>query len=132
MEICKHERDPNEAESQLLIRGKDPLYNQSILETREMVDKVLKMAEKAIDKCAQAADAGPQETKPYDKKYYGALSSVKEFKTSHKKTTTAILKNSGGHFSKLSKTNNAFWKPKSRIFTKDFVKRFPKFAGPAP
>ena len=92
-----------------------------------MVKKVMKMADKAVNECAAAKDAGPQESLPYDKKYYGELKSIDEFNTSHKITTVQVLKRAGGKFSTMRATDNAFWKPKSKIFSKDFIKRFPKF-----
>ena len=49
-----------------------------------MVDKVIKMAEKAQAKIKMATDQGPKETAPYDKKYYGAIADIHEFKDSHK------------------------------------------------
>lgn len=44
--------------------------------------------------------------------------------------TDKVLKKAGGKFSSMRQTNNILWKPKSKVFSKDFVKRFPKFAGP--
>ena len=52
-----------------------------------MVKKVLNLADKAVAECAAAKDAGPSESRPYDKKYYGELKSIDEFKNDHKKTT---------------------------------------------
>ena len=49
IEICKHEKDPDLAPSQLIIRGKDPEYNKGIQETRKQVKKLLKMAENALE-----------------------------------------------------------------------------------
>ena len=87
------------------------------------------MADKAVNECAAAQDAGPKESLPYDKKYYGELNSVKEFNQQHKKTTEAILRRAGGKFSTMKPTDNAFWKPQTKLFSKDFIKRFPKMAG---
>ena len=94
-----------------------------------MVEQVIKMADEARKECAEATDGGPEETKPYDRMYYGELSSIPEYKKHQTKTTTRVLKNAGGKFATLRQDDNHFWKPKSRIFTKEFVKRFPMLSG---
>ena len=66
-----------------------------------MVETVIKMADDARKECAEATDAGPEETKPYDSKYYGELSSIPEYKKHQTKTTTRVLKNAGGKFATL-------------------------------
>ncbi len=92
---------------------------------------LIKMADKAQAMNAAADDAGPPESKAYDEHYYGEISSIKEFKSSHRLLTETVLKKAGGKFSSMRADHNSFWTPKSKIFTKDFVKRFPKFAGPS-
>ena len=86
IQVCKDERDPD-LPAQKIIRGKDEQYNAHLHEARKMCKKVLNMADKAVAQCAAAKDTGPEETRPYDKKYYGELKDIKEFKTAHKKTT---------------------------------------------
>lgn len=88
------------------------------------------MADKAVAECSTGADADLEESRPYEKKYYGELKSIPEFKSAHMKTTMQVLQRAGGKFSSLRQTDNAFWKPKSKIFSKDFIKRFPKLVGP--
>ena len=100
IQVCKDERNPSKP-SQKLLRGKDEEYNSHLDEARRMCKKVLRMADKAVAECAAAADAGPEESRPYDKKYYGELKDVKEFKASHHKTTVQVLRRAGGKFSSL-------------------------------
>ena len=86
IQVCKEERDPD-LPAQKLIRGKDEQYNAHLIEARRMCKKVLSMADKAVAQCTAAKDTGPEETRPYDKKYYGELKDINEFKKAHKKTT---------------------------------------------
>ena len=83
IQVCRDEKNPK-GPSQRIIRGKDQKYNAHLVEARKMAKKVLQMADKAVAECAAAKDAGPQESRPYDKKYYGELKSIEEFKTQHK------------------------------------------------
>ena len=76
-------------------------------------------------------DQGPSESKPYDKHYYGTLGSIPEFKSGHRIMTQKVLKKAGGRFATMRPDNNMFWVPKSKIFTKEFIKKNPKFAGPS-
>ena len=40
----------------------------------------------------------------------------------------SIMKATGGKFRGMKKDNAMLWKPTSRIYTKNFIKRFPKLA----
>ena len=61
----------------------------------------MELAEEATEQFAQAQDKGPPESKPYDEKYYGALSDVQEFKQKHKVLTEKVLLKAGGKYSSL-------------------------------
>ena len=102
----------------------------SLEEARQAAERVMKMADEAKAQCAAANDDGPIESKPYDSQYYGSIGDIKEFNKGHRKMTNKVLEKAGGKFSTMKQTNNMFWKPRSKVFTKDFVKRFPKFASP--
>lgn len=41
-----------------------------------MVDKVIRMADKAQANIKKATDSAPKETLPYDKKYYGNIGDI--------------------------------------------------------
>ena len=75
IQVCKDERNPSKPDQKLL-RGKDVEHNAHLDEARKMCKKVLRLADKAVAQCAKAADAGPEESRPYDKKYYGELKSI--------------------------------------------------------
>ena len=93
-----------------------------------MVDKVIRMADKAQANIKKATDSAPKETLPYDKKYYGNIGDIQEFKENHKQATLKLLKTVGGRFVALKPNDNAFWKPHTNVLSKEFVNRFPKFA----
>ena len=90
--------------------------------------KLQKMAEEATEKYARAQDDGAKDSKPYDEKYYGQLSDIGEFKKKHKLITEKILEKAGGKYISKKQSHNVFWKPKSKVFTKQFAKRFPNLA----
>ena len=129
IQICRKEKSAN-SPSQLLVHGKDPKYNGQLSDARKKVSQLIQMAEAAAAECQQDALDEVIESKPYDKNYYGQLSNIVEFKRNHKVITDKVLQKAGGKFATLRQNDTAFWKPSSKVFTKDFVKRFPKFASP--
>ena len=86
------------------------------------------MAEEATEKYAKAQDDSAVETKPYDQNYYGSLSDISEFKQKHKVITEKVLEKAGGKYISKRQNHNHFWKPTSKVFTKQFAKRFPQLA----
>lgn len=76
---------------------------------------------------AEDQDIG-HESQPYDKKYYGAIADIEEFTEKHKRSTEVVLKKVGGRFSSIRSTDNVMWQPKSKVLSKEFMARFPKFA----
>ena len=62
----------------------------------------------------------------YDKLFYGELASIKDFKKTGSDITLSILAATGGQMKGVKKDAAVLWKPNSRIYTKEFAKRFPK------
>ena len=62
----------------------------------------------------------------YDELFYGTLSDIPGFKQSWTGLTIEILQATGGRMKGMKKDDSVLWKPSSRIYTKNFVKRFPK------
>ena len=129
MQVCKEQKNPR-SKSQLLVTGKDKAFNNELSHARQMVEKVIEMADEAAKEHAEANDdfENGNEQKPYDKKFYGELSDIQEFTCAHKKTTNIVLKKAGGRFASIRPTNNLMWKPTSKVLSKEFIFRFPKFA----
>ena len=62
----------------------------------------------------------------YDPLFYGELASIPGFKKTNTDLTVKILQATGGKMNGMKKDDVVLWKPTSRIYTKNFVKRFPK------
>ena len=58
-----------------MVTGKDKAFNSEILGARQLVDKVIEMADEAAKDYAEN-NGLIHETAPYDKKFYGALSDI--------------------------------------------------------
>ena len=127
--VCDKEKNPK-SEVARLIRNKDPKHNKDLTDAREAVDRLIQMADDATATNKEANDEPPPDSKPYDKKYYGQLGDIKEFKQKGVRMTTKILEKSGGKYATMDRQNNVFWKPKSKVFTKEFVKKFPQIVMP--
>jgi len=113
----------------MIINGKDRKYNASLTEVRAMALNVEKMAEEAVNKYASNKDETfVAEMKPYDEKFYGQLADIGEFFTNNMVITKKVLKKAGGKYSSLRQSDSNFWRPKTKVYTKDFLKKFPHLA----
>ena len=86
------------------------------------------MVDEAADKYAKKkddADSAVQEMKAYDEKFYGQLADIGEFKSKNMKITKAVLARAGGKYISMRQSDNHFWRPRQKLYTKDFLKRFP-------
>ena len=86
---------------------------------------------KGGNKRSESGEANPfsfsrRKDEKYDAQFYGELQSVGQFKDAGTDLTLNILKATGGKFMGMRKDNHVLWKPTSRIYTKEFMKRFPK------
>ena len=66
--------------------------------------------------------------KPYDEKFYGELADIGEFKSKNMKITEKVLARAGGKYISMRQSDNHFWRPTTKLYTKDFLKRFPYLA----
>jgi len=62
----------------------------------------------------------------YDEKQYGTIADIGEFKKEQSKCAKEILLRAGGRFAKPQRDDNRFWKQKSKIYSKQFVKKYPE------
>ena len=62
----------------------------------------------------------------YDPLFYGELASISGFKQNGSDLSVKVLQATGGQMNGMKKDDCVLWKPTSRIYTKNFVKRFPR------
>ena len=94
---------------------------------RRKIDDTIELADETIKEWAEDNDFGP-ESKPYEKRYYGAIGDIEEFNCVHKSMIKKVLKKAGGRFASIRAADNVLWQPKSNVLSEAFISRFPKFA----
>ena len=55
MQVCKEQKNPR-SKSQLLLTGKDPVFNREISQARQTVEKIIEMADEELKEYAEAND----------------------------------------------------------------------------
>lgn len=55
MQVCKEQKNPR-SKSQLLITGKDAVFNHEITQARQTVERIIEMADEELKEYAEAND----------------------------------------------------------------------------
>ena len=120
-------------------------HKRELEDVREAVQACINMAEERINsggnerpESQESAEAeegkqvsmNKRKSAKYDAGFYGELASIPGFKKSGSDLTLMILRATGGKMNGMKKDASILWKPSSRIYTKEFVKRFPKLDDP--